>query len=348
MKPKRSLCLSYPVKSRGRTKGHYYRPAQKREFAKRLREAYEASLSIPNGGIMRIKLKEYYDRMEQAVSAILANTDVQAYFKKIALFRNYSFANTLLIMLQRPSATRVAGIVTWNKLGRRVKQGEKGIMIFAPVFARRTRQDEPTEEGVTEDLVETNSGRMTSNKEATSLAGFKAVYVYDIAQTHGTELTCKELKGSFDFITAEGVDPRALFERIKSASPVPVCFRTLSETCRGYYDAHSDEIILSTSLADPEKPRTLIHEIAHRLALVGNEHTLEYDERPMAEVIAEGAAFIVCSYLGLDTASCSFSYVAAWGKDAKKIISWGSAVLRTANRVIDLIEHHQSEEQKAA
>jgi len=184
MKPKRSVSLSHHFKKHRRRKG-YNRPLHKREFVKTLREAHEASLPILNGGIMRIKLKEYYDRMEQAVSAILANTDVQEYFKKIALFRNYSFANTLLIVLQRPSATRVGGIVTWNKLGRRVKQGEKGIMIFAPMFARWTRRDEETEEGVTEDLVETNSGRMTSNKEATCLAGFKAVYVYDIAQTHG-------------------------------------------------------------------------------------------------------------------------------------------------------------------
>ena len=347
MKPKRSVSLSHHFKKHRRRKG-YNRPLHKREFVKTLREAHEASLPILNGGIMRIKLKEYYDRMEQAVSAILANTDVQEYFKKIALFRNYSFANTLLIVLQRPSATRVGGIVTWNKLGRRVKQGEKGIMIFAPMFARRTRRDEDTEEGVTEDFVETNSGRMTSNKEATCLAGFKAVYVYDIAQTHGADLTCKELRGSLDFVAAEGVDPGALFERIKSASPVPVCFRTLSETCRGYYDAQIDEIILSASLADPEKPRTLIHEIAHRIALLGNEHTLAYDERPMAEVIAEGAAFIACSYLGIDTGSCSFSYMAAWGKDVKKIIFWGSAVLRIANRIIDLIEQNQSEEQKAA
>ena len=68
----------------------------------------------------------------------------------------------------------------------------------------------------------------------------------------------------------------------------------------------------------------------------------------MAEVIAEGAAFIVCSHLGVDTGSRSFSYVAAWGKDVKKIISWGSAVLRTANRIIDLVEHDQSEEKEAA
>src|SRR5271157_5530909 len=348
MRRKRSLRSRRPFGRRRRTKGYYYRPAQKRELMIRLREEQYASLSAHNGGVMKIKLKEYYDKMEQAVTTILTQADVRDYLKKIALFRQYSFANTLLIMLQRPPATRVAGLHTWNKLGRYVTQGEKGIMIFAPVFGKRTRQDETTEKGMTEEVVETSPGRMSKEREATGLAGFKAVYVYDISQTHGTEVSCKELEGSSAFITAEGVDVLALFERILKISPVPVCFRALSGTRRGYYDAHSDEIVLSASLTDLEKPRTLIHEIAHKLAFAGNEHTLEYDERPMAEVIAEGAAFIVCSYLGVDTGSRSFSYVAAWGKDVKKIISWGSAVLRTANRLIDLIEHDQSEEKEAA
>ena len=74
---------------------------------------------------MRIKLKEYCDRMEQAVTAILTNADVRAYLKKIALFRKYSFGNTLFIVMQRPSATHVAGLTTWNRLGRYVKKGEK-------------------------------------------------------------------------------------------------------------------------------------------------------------------------------------------------------------------------------
>ena len=124
--------------------------------------------------------------------------------------------------------------------------------------------------------------------------------------------------------------------------------RAISDSCRGYYDALADEIVLAESLTDLEKPRTLVHEIAHKLALSEKEHDMSLDERPMAEVIAEGAAFIVCSYLGIDTGACSFSYVAAWGIDLKKIMSWGSAVMRVANRIIDLLDNHRPEEEREA
>jgi antirestriction protein ArdC len=127
-----------------------------------------------------------------------------------------------------------------------------------------------------------------------------------------------------------------------------VKFREISGSARGYYDALADEIVLAESLTDLEKPKTLIHEIAHKLALLEKEHDLSREERPMAEVIAEGAAFVVCSYLGIDTGACSFSYVAAWGKDLKKIMSWGSAVMRVANRIIDLFDYRRPEEEKEA
>ena len=292
---------------------------------------------------MRIKLKEYYDRMEQAVATILTNADVRDYLKKIALFRKYSFANTLFIVLQKPSATRVAGLKTWNRVGRYVKKGEKGIMIFAPMFGRQKRQEPSDGE---RDLVE--EGSVIGETDGTRLIGFKAVYVYDIAQTDGAEIKCDELQGSADFTISEDVDVRSLFEWILELSPVPVKFRAISGSRKGYYDALADEIVLAESLTDLEKPRTLIHEIAHKLALSANEHDMSHDERPMAEVIAEGATFVVCNYLGIDTGSCSFSYVAAWGKDLKKIMSWGSAVMRVANRIIDLLDHRRPEEEKEA
>ncbi len=292
---------------------------------------------------MRIKLKEYYDRMEQAVTAILTNADARDYLKKIALFRRYSFANTLFIVMQKPSATSVAGLKTWNRLGRYVKKGEKGIMIFAPMFGKQKRQEPPDEE---QDHVE--EGNPAAGMEGTRLVGFKAVYVYDIEQTDGAELTCDALQGSTDFTVSADLDVRSLFEWILHVSPVPVKFRAISGSARGYYDALADEIVLADSLTDLEKPKTLIHEIAHKLALSGSEHDLSHDQRPMAEVIAEGAAFVVCSYLGIDTGACSFSYVAAWGKDLKKITSWGSAVMRVANRIIDLFDHSRPEEEKEA
>ncbi len=292
---------------------------------------------------MRIKLKEYYDRLEGAVAAILTSQNVLDYLKKMALFKSYSFGNTLFIMLQRPSATRVAGLKTWNRIGRHVKKGEKGIVIFAPMFLKQKKRRPSDEE---QDLLEEGGG--AAETDGNRLIGFKAVYVYDIAQTDGAELKCDPLRGSTEFSVSENIDVHSLFEGILRVSPVPVRVRPLSGGCRGYYDAIADEIVLAESLTDIQKPRTLVHEIAHKFALSGNEHDMSCEERPMAEVIAEGAAFVVCSYLGIDTGTCSFSYVAAWGKDLKRIMSWGSAVMRVANRIIDLVDKRQPEEEKEA
>lgn len=342
MKQRHLVRPRHPSRTGKRRKG-YHRPTEKRLLLRILKEEDNSSSPAHNGGFMRIKLKEYYDRMEQAVSAILTNADVRDYLRKMALFRTYSFANTLFIVLQRPSATRLAGLRTWNRLGRYVKKGERGIMIFAPMFNRQKKQNSVDGEP---DIVE--EGSTTAEVDGTRLIGFKAVYVYDISQTDGAAITCGALSGSTEFIVSGDVDVRSLFGWIMQLSPVPVKFRTIAGTSRGYYDAVADEIVLSDSLTDMEKPRTLIHEIAHKLALSGNEHDLSYEERPMAEVIAEGAAFVVCSYLGIDTAACSFSYVAAWGKDLKKIVSWGSAVMRVANRIIDLFGAAGEDEEKEA
>ena len=235
------------------------------------------------------------------------------------------------------------GLKTWNRVGRYVKKGEKGIMIFAPMFGKQKRHEPSDGEG---ELVEEDSA--IGETDGTRLIGFKAVYVYDIAQTDGAEITCDELQGSADFTVAEDVDVCSLFEWILEVSPVPVKFQAISGDRKGYYDALADEIVLAESLTDLEKPRTLIHEIAHKLALSAKEHDMSHEERPMAEVIAEGAAFVVCSYLGIDTGACSFSYVAAWGKDLKKILPWGSAVMRVANRIIDLLDRGRLEEEKEA
>ncbi len=211
------------------------------------------------------------------------------------------------------------------------------------MFGKQKRHEPPDEE---QDRVE--EGNTAARADGTRLIGFKAVYVYDITQTNGAELTCDALQGSTDFTLSAGLDVRSLFEWIRNVSPVPVKTRAISGSCRGYYDALADEIVLAESLTDLEKPKTLVHEIAHKLALSEKEHDMSLDDRPRAEVIAEGAAFVVCSYLGIDTGARSFSYVATWGKDLKKIMSWGSAVMRVANRIIDLLDRCQPEEEREA
>ena len=164
----------------------------------------------------------------------------------------------------------------------------------------------------------------------TQIVGFRTVHVFDISQTEGKDFSCGELHGTADFIASPGLDTEELTQRLLRVCPVPLLRRPLTGM-RGYYDPVNGVIVLSEGLSDREVPRTLIHEIAHWWAIKTGEHGVDA-ERPMGEVVAEAAAFIALSHFGLDTGSISFAYVAGWGRDIKKVISWGSAAMRVAER----------------
>lgn len=297
---------------------------------------------------MKATLQKYMDKMQEAVEKMLSDGTIKEYLKSVVRFRNYSFTNTLLIFAQRADATKVAGMGTWNKFGRRVKKGEKGIMIFAPLFTSKNKKN--GEKGESEEIIEHPAVESSENEEkgATVLSGFRPVYVFDISQTYGKDLPSQEESERPLFVPCEGADIEMFYEKVLAACPVPVRYREIEGSSRGYYDYVDDEITISTALTALERPKTLIHEIAHKLAYETNEHTIAYGDRPMAEVIAEGAAFVVCSHYGLDTSSYSFRYVALWGGDMKKIMSWGNGIMRVSCRLIDLIEKPGNELEKAA
>ena len=217
------------------------------------------------------------------------------------------------------------GMTTWNSLQRRVKKGEKGIAIYAPMFRKRETDSQEEDAGP-------------------RLVGFKTVHVFDVSQTEGKGLSCKELEGTTDFVISPGLDVEDLTQRLLKACPVPLLRKPLD--VKGYYDPANNVIALAESLSGPETPRTLIHEIAHWMAITTGEHDAQAasDERPMAEVVAEAGAFIALSHFGLDTGSISFAYVAGWGRDIKKIISWGTAAMRVANGLIDLVEGQEQDQ----
>jgi hypothetical protein len=122
-------------------------------------------------------IKQAVDFLLQQLEAGKSET-LTAYLAAMARFHSYSFGNILAIARQRPSATRVAGFYAWKELGRFVKRGEKGIQILAPMVGQRRRKD-ATEQ-------EQNTNRET--KPAPVLIGFRAVYVFDLAQTEGADL----------------------------------------------------------------------------------------------------------------------------------------------------------------
>ena len=287
---------------------------------------------------MRIKVKEYYEKLTKGVENLLQG-QLGNFLKFQAKFRRYSFSNVLLIYMQKPDATRVAGLRTWNSLGRRIKKGEKGIAIFAPMIKKGKEEGD-------KDTIEISEEDLNKPDKSDRLFGFKAVYVFDVSQTEGDPLPDLPERGAT--IVMSG-DPMKLFNYFLSVSPVPVSYKSKDEMgrCLGYYSRKENNIVLTEGLTDVDSATTLRHEIAHYLAIQSEEHSSSNSDRPKAEVIAEGAAYIASCHFGLDSSPESFSYVALWGKDIQKILAWGNAVQRTAEKLIGLIEI-KAEIEKAA
>ncbi len=302
---------------------------------------------------MQLKEKEYYEKLEQGVQTILEGDKVKEFLRSTAMFRKYSLANAIMIYCQKPGASRVAGMLAWNRLGRRAKKGEKGIAIFAPLISRNRKKSEA---GETEEAVAQADGTISQEDGAgeSRLRGFKVVYVYDVSQTDGRELPQNAFATTTAAFTFAG-DAAGLFQELVKVCPVPVTYGEWDGAAKGYYMPHAESnsavILLHKGLTDLEKPKVLLHEWAHHVAIVElKENTMQLADRPAGEVIAEGAAFVVSSCLGLDTTSYSFNYVAAWGQDIKMILTWGNAVKRVASRIIEALEEtgRESDLQRAA
>ncbi len=235
-----------------------------------------------------VQRQELAEKLKAGYQELKDSDRFAEYLRTCARFHHYSPSNQLLIWMQRPKATRVAGFQSWKKLGRQVRKGEKGIQIFAPMpWARRDDAGDVEEEGVY----------------------FKAVHVFDVAQTDGEELPeiCTELEGDdigelylqlAVFANAEGIT----IDRDPEHG---------HGDANGYYRRSTATIWLSPDNSGLMTTKTLAHELAHHVAK-HNEHS---DVRSEGEVIAESAAYIVLGSQGIDTGAYTFGYLASWADD---------------------------------
>lgn len=264
------------------------------------------------------KVRALYDQLKQGVQEAIASGKIAEFFAFQARFHRYSFANTLLIFAQCPHATRVAGYNKWKELGRYVKKGEKAIKIFAPLTVKEKDPE---------------TGEETGN---TVIKGFKVVNVFDVSQTDGGPLPTLAEAEYGD--TAAG---RELFDRLTAVSPVPVQIGRIKGGADGYYSHAEGKIVLSDRLSGNELTAALIHEVCHALAFRLGEQKLHKkrgdEEYVKGEIVAEGAAFVVGRYFGVEMPA-SFDYVAVWAKDPDKVIQYGTAVQKVAAELIDRLE----------
>lgn len=283
---------------------------------------------------MVIKVKEYQEKLLEGVKKLVESKSFMDFLKFSSKFRKYSFGNILLIWTQRPNATQVAGMKTWNALGRTVKKGEKGIMIFAPFLKKVRRSVDPDESSAPDVIAESLEKTGAHETEAQMLVGFKSVYVFDVSQTEGKPLP--ELEVGKPSMGDDG-DAEELFRKILKASPVPVDYEEIVGSSNGYYMPKERKIVLSNALTAAQRCKTLLHELAHYLSL--DPSSSSDFSRSHEELIAEGAAYIVSAHFGLDSSDYSVPYVASWAKgELKEILLVGEKMRKVSERLIGLVE----------
>jgi antirestriction protein ArdC len=254
------------------------------------------------------QIKEITDRAtEQLVAALNAGRSdaLTGYLKAIGRFHRYSLHNVLLIASQKPNASYVAGFRTWNQLGRFVKKGEKGILILAPIVRRREDHEEP-------------------DQTASSVAGFRAAYVFDVSQTDGQGLP---------YIGIVHGDPCHYRERLHAfANAQGISVEYASEIAPARGRSSGGHIALLPGQSPAEEFSTLAHELAHELLHRGDRRAKT--SRRIRETEAEATAFVICQAIPLETGSAACDYIQLWNGDAQLLTESLDHVRHAASQML--------------
>ena len=265
-------------------------------------------------------------------------------------FHHYSFNNTMLIALQKPDASLIAGFSAWkNTHGRTVKKGEKGIRIIAPTPFKVKQEMEKLDPKTNMPLVGADGNAITEEKEIT-IPAYKVVSVFDVSQTEGKELPSIGV----DELTGDVSQYEDFFTALKKASPVPIALEHIEGSAHGYYHLAEKRIAIDDNMSELQTLKTAIHEIAHAKLhdIDSNAPKEEKENRPnqrTREVEAESVAYTVCQHYGLDTSDYSFGYVAGWssGKELSELKGSLETIRLAASELIDSIDGHFKELQRA-
>lgn len=283
------------------------------------------------------RLKALTDKLESGVSDIFQSSQYAEYLAAMSKFHHYSFGNTLLIFMQRPDATRVAGYHDWkNKFGRQVKAHEKGIQILAPCIYYKWVQRQKISEQAGLPMQGTD-GSPVMEWVREQRMGYKIVTVFDVSQTEGKELPSLGVSE----LTGNVTGYSAILEKLQSLSPLPVVFETFPKDAKGYCSYLEQRIVIQPNMSQQQTVKTLVHEIAHaKLHLPTDLDPAERPSRTAREVEAESIAYVVCQHLGIDTSDYSFAYVAGWSRDQDLTVLKASLerIRATAAELIDGME----------
>lgn len=292
------------------------------------------------------RVQELTNKLEQGLQDLFNSDSYRNYLSTMSKFHNYSFNNTLLIAMQKPDATLVAGYKAWQKnFERHVNKGEKAIRILAPA-PYKIKEERDKIDPVTQELLLDKDGNPQKEEVEITIPAFRAVSVFDLSQTDGKpipELTAKELLSD-----VEGYQD--MIRAVEAISPVPIELEEIAGDSKGYYDREAKRIAVQENMSESQTLKTMIHEVAHSKL---HSKEVEQDEqmrkdRNTKEVEAESVAYTVCQHFGVDTSDYSFGYIAGWssGRDTKELRASMDTIRRTASELITGIEEQLQELQR--
>lgn len=291
----------------------YTSEQSKLQWTQQMGIAEQSDYRIKGKEAVESKLDTIMKALEEGVEKVFTSEQYQMYLQTMAKFHNYSFNNTLLIAMQRPDATLLAGYQTWQKkFQRHVKRGEKGIKIIAPVPVKEKRQVEKIDEE-TQEIVIGIDGQPETETVERILPRFRVTTVFDVSQTEGEPLPTLEVNE----LVGDVFIYEDFMKGLEEISPVPFQFQEIDSGAKGYYSNAEKLVAIQTGMSQAQTMKTAVHETAH--AILHDRDVMEENgitkDRMTKEVESESVAYVVCNHFGLDTSDYSFNYVAGWSSD---------------------------------
>lgn len=285
------------------------------------------------------KVKEITDKLEAGLKELFESEKYKSYLSTMSKFHNYSFNNTLLIAMQKPEATLVAGYQAWQKnFERHVNKGEKAIRILAPA-PYKIKEERDKLDPVTGKMMFDENGMPQKEETEVTIPAFRAVSVFDVSQTDGKPIP--ELEVNELLSTVEGYED--FVQALMNISPVPIAFEDIPGDSKGYFSTAEKRIAVQENMSESQTLKTMVHEVAHSMLHdkeVNQSMDIPVKDRNTKEVEAESVAFTVCQHFGIDTSDYSFGYIAGWssGRNMKELKSSLDTIRKTASELITGIE----------
>ena len=280
--------------------------------------------------LMTNDLDEIMKSLEDGILQFMDSEKFKDYLKAVSKFHNYSTNNVILISMQKPDASLVAGFNTWKKhFNRHVMKGEKAIRIIAPMpFTVEKEQDRVDQ-----------YGNAYKEKVLVTVPRFRAVSVFDVSQTDGDPLpniNPIELKADVN-------DYSNFLKALINTAVVPVRFTDIEGTAKGYFHIRNNEICIANGMGESQTIKTLIHEIAHSV-LHNNSTFGVLLPQKTKEIQAESVAFAVCSHFEIDTSDYTFPYISGWSgeQNITEFRNSMDTIRNAASQLITSIEENYS------